>query len=333
AWHGGIDMDGTGKVDEADFVRGLQHVEVSVKNPKRLFKALLARYGQRSISIEDLQALLIGVPPPERAAIWVGTGSAGQTGQDLGGNEGDKTPASPTNISSLMSYGGEISPKQHAERVRKEFNDQDIIIRTIDDFKRILVNRFGSLFSAWRYGLDVDHNGILTYFDFATACRNMGIKDIKKLWAELDVNKSGQISLYEVDPEVAEPFAMLESLMVEKYGSTKAAWAKTFNKDKSLRCDLPKFVKELQDLGFTGDAERFFKLLRPEPGRPYLTYEDLWLNLDMNNFRKPGEEPLGSPLGTASPSNSKPSSPTSAADRRSGPTMFKRTDEAEDETS
>lgn len=328
AWHDGLDTDGSGRLDEEHFVKGLQSLGIVVKNPKKLFRLLLARHGQRSLILEDFQALLIGVPSSERAPVWAPRpAAAGATNKESAAakikNAPDaiEIPTTPS-MSQRSFYGGELSPKQHAELVVSEHHAGDIIIKTVPDFKQMLVTKYGSLFGAWRHGLDADQNGVVTQNDFSAACNSLGVKAIRTLWNELDVNKNGQISLYEIDPEVAEPFAELENLMIEKYGSTKTAWAATFNKDKSLRCDQQKFRAVLEELGFSGDADRFFKLLKPEPGRPYLAYEDLWLNRDMNNFRKPGDEPSGSPLGTQSPlaSISRTQSPTgtTAAERRSG---------------
>eukprot|EP00440_Ansanella_granifera_P041816 gb/GFBE01045337.1/.p1 GENE.gb/GFBE01045337.1/~~gb/GFBE01045337.1/.p1 ORF type:complete len:1196 (+),score=297.39 gb/GFBE01045337.1/:1-3588(+) len=333
AWHGGLDLDSSGRLDESDFIRSLQHNGIVVKSPKKLFRMLLARHGQRSLVLEDLQALLIGVPPGERVPIWAPAaisraatahGTGGRRPLDLQDDALEaKPPTTPGAASTAQLWGGELSPKQHAQRVVDEHHRGDIIIKTVADFKKMLISKYGSLFASWRHGLDVDQNGVVTQADFATSCRFLGVKAVGKLWTELDINKNGQISLYELDPEVAEPFAQLENLMIEQYGSTKKAWAATFNKDNSLRCDLHKFCSVLAELGFQGDAERFFKLLKPEPGRPYLAYEDLWLNLDMNDFRQPGDEPPGSPLGTRSPlasiaPGSRCTSPT-AAERRSGP--------------
>eukprot|EP00931_Biecheleriopsis_adriatica_P007443 TRINITY_DN108721_c0_g1_i1.p1 TRINITY_DN108721_c0_g1~~TRINITY_DN108721_c0_g1_i1.p1 ORF type:complete len:1204 (+),score=286.18 TRINITY_DN108721_c0_g1_i1:87-3614(+) len=319
AWHEGLDSDSAGRLDEEHFIKALQSCGIVVKSPKKVFKMLLARHGQRSIVLEDLQALLIGIVPNERVEVWAPLSkSRAATAENT--RRPEELQDDVYEGRQQLSYGSELSPKDHAQRVVEEHHGADFLIKTLDDFKRMLVRKYGSLFSAWRHGLDVDQNGVVTQSDFASACRYLGVKAVHKLWTELDANRNGQISLYEVDPEVAEPFAQLENLMIEKYGSTKKAWAATFNKDKSLRCDQLKFAASLNELGFVGDADRFFKLLKPEPGRPYLAYEDLWLNLDMNDFRKPGEEPPGSPLGVSSPlaSVSRSASPT-AAERRSGP--------------
>ncbi|CAK0860713.1 unnamed protein product [Prorocentrum cordatum] len=61
---------GGGPLDEGDFCSACQEAGMSVKNPKKVFKLLLARIGQRSINGRDLRVLLVGVPPQDRAGVW-----------------------------------------------------------------------------------------------------------------------------------------------------------------------------------------------------------------------------------------------------------------------
>lgn len=61
---------GGGPLDEGDFCSACQEAGMSVKNPKKVFKLLLARIGQRSINGRDLRVLLVGVPPEKRAEVW-----------------------------------------------------------------------------------------------------------------------------------------------------------------------------------------------------------------------------------------------------------------------
>lgn len=298
AWTAGLDVHGVSSIDETDFISRLQESSWKCKSPKKLFRLLLSHHGQRGIVFQDLQALLIGVQAECRPEVWYGRGDGSE--QEAGAVPMPLSPAAAR------------SPRDHAEQVMKEHHEQDLGICTLDGFKRLLISKYGSLFSAWRHVLDSDHNGVVTPADFARICNSLGVQGPVKIFNEIDVNKLGQISLRDMDPECCAYFASLETLLKEKFGSTRKGWKKHFDLDGSLRCDQLKFVTQCRELGLEGDAKRFFKLLRPEPGRPYLAYEDLWLNLDPNGFHE-GEEPKGSsPLGasTAIRSSSVPSSPT-----------------------
>jgi len=311
AWDQCIDVDLVGRVDESEFVAALEAgIGAPQKTAKKYFSLLRSRPGQRSLACEDLQALLITVPQDQYAAVWSsgsgGAAAASSSPHDEGGGEASAAaPAASTaeGFSNSNSGGGGggptspvalkvepdvISPRQFAENITTAHHEKDIIIRSVDRFKQMLVVKYGSLFSAWRKALDVDQNGVLTQADFAKACQFLGVKAVQSLWSQMDVQMAGQISLKELDSEVAQLFAELDKLLVEKFPSRVEGWKRTFDPENKLRCDLPDFKSGCTKLGFhgqgKGSAERLFKLLRPEAGRPYLAYEDLWVNKDPNCF-------------------------------------------------
>lgn len=293
AWHTLLDTEGAERVDEFEFITKMSG---HVKNPKMVFKLLLNRHGQRSIAQEDMEALLITVPVPERAAIWSGASTDERAMSSL-------QEAAPEMVRCHTATDGEPSPRSHVQRMYKDHHAQDKVIRSVDGFKNMLSRKYGSLFAGFRKGLDVDQNGVVTQRDFASACQRLGVKVVKALWTELDVNQNGQISLLELDPETSEGFNWLETVLIEKYGTAKDGWKKVFDYDSSLRCDKEKFVDRCKALEYTGDAERLFKLLCPEPGRVHLSYDDLWLNLNPNDYKNVKEPSCtqGSPRSQRSP--------------------------------
>merc|ERR1712170_234344 len=102
---------------------------------------------------------------------------------------------------------------------------------SLDQFKRTMKDKFGSLFSAWRNFLDEDRNGIVTQRDFANACRVLGVRSVQQIWAEFDVDGNGQISLKELDPDLGASFSALEEAMLEQHGTLRKGWKEVFNKD------------------------------------------------------------------------------------------------------
>ena len=61
----------------------------------------------------------------------------------------------------------------------------------------------GTIYRAWRMGLDKSSRGCMSFMEFTSAARGVGYSgNIKKLWFELDDDNSGIISLEELDPKV-----------------------------------------------------------------------------------------------------------------------------------
>jgi len=303
AWHQYLDDIDISRVDEDDFLSKLGN-DLAKPPPKKVFKLLLARIGQRSITLEDLEALLIGVPLAERSTIWAGPGKETEEPEEPGNGI---TNRSFGLLSTYSSAGGkmlppstapatEIAPRQRTERMVKDHQAQDRIIVTLDAFKKMLVVKYGSLFAAWRHLLDFDQNGVVTRKDFSNACGKLGVKAVRQLWNELDTNQNDQISLFEIDQDLGEAFVAFQNTLIKRYGSTKEGWRKGFCFDGNVRCHEEQFVSRCQALEYPGDPRKLYKMVRPEPGRPYLTYEDLWLNLNVNDFDV-GKEPFQSPLG------------------------------------
>jgi len=306
AWEA-LDIDAMGRLDEEEFTKACGRLGLDLKNPKKAFQILRARHGQRSLAVEDLQPLLITVPSGDRVALWAG-------GNDVQESQSVKEDAEPAVTLPWSPKSGPMSPRAHVEKVSKAHHGQDFKIATLNGFKRMLMNKYGSLFSAWRHCLDADQNGVVTQSDFASACRFLGVKNVQQLWSELDVNSDGQISLQEMDPEAAALFGRLETTLLERYGSTREGWKKVFLHTGCPWCEQDKFIEQCKGLGLEDEAERFYVLVKPEAGRRYLTYEDLWLNLDPNYNRPESPmdwwmRPTSPKEGTSNVAPSQPSSP------------------------
>jgi hypothetical protein len=258
-----------------------------------LFRLLLARLGQRSLGKGDFEALLISIPATSRVLQW------------NGGVQGD---AATQNLSK-EALERQASSRFHVEKLTANHHGSDKICTDLAGFKKILIQKYGSLFAAWRRSLDIDQNGVVTQKDFAKSCQKVGVKAVQKVWSELDKNSDGQISLFELDAETSTMFNSLEQLLLERFGDTKEAWRKVFDKKGSLRCDQHAFVRGCQSINFEYDAELLFKLLRAEPGRIHLGYDDLWIHTNINGYELKKAPPpnftQGSPRSTRSmsPSN------------------------------
>lgn len=228
--------------------------------------------------LEDLEALLVSVPAKERKAIWDGSKDASPKHAS---SSASVKPGSPLSAGHSPQASDN---RQHIKQQIEDFKKLDAVCDDLAGYKKLLKANNGSLFSGWRNELDVDRNGVVTFKDFARACQVRGVKAVPQIWAEFDTNSDGQISLFELDPECSQLFNPFEQLLIENYGSTKEGWREVFDKENILRCERDKFVRQCQVLGFQGDANRLFSLLKPEPGRNYLAYDDLWIDSNMNEF-------------------------------------------------
>jgi len=287
SWIKGLDPEGQGCLDEVEFKAAWEQTGFNAKNAKKVFKMLLPHPGSRSVKLQDLEALLVGVDPEERAKTWAGT---------------------PENELSNSSNLGQ-SHREWGKAAREADGAKNFMISNIDDFKKMLVTKYGSLFAAWRHGLDVDQNGVVTQRDFSMACNFLGVKHALSLWKTIDSNQNGQMSLRELDLDTGKAFETFEKLLIEGYGNCKEGWRKCFDPKKKLMCDKESFIKGCSVLGYPGGAdvpepEKFFKLLKPEAGLKHLTYEDIWLNMNPNDNKHVDEfdihrSPLGSPKSNA----------------------------------
>lgn len=235
AWHQGLDISGQIRLTEEEFEERCRALGYDYY-PKRTFKFLLPESGRRHIVIEDLEALLIGVPDKEKEKMWRGE-------------------------------------KKQAEIGHKKAQME---IKSLDGFKRLLITKFGSLYAGWRKGLDQDRNGLVTKSDFAQGCRSIGyMGNGNSLWKLLDDNGDGIISLRELDEEVGIAVGNFQDLCIEKYGSMIEGWKKALDSDGNGRLDKDEFVDRVKKLGYKGNAAKLFKMLQPEAGRKFITLDDL----------------------------------------------------------
>mmetsp|Transcript_6319 Transcript_6319/g.15743 ORF Transcript_6319/g.15743 Transcript_6319/m.15743 type:complete len:249 (+) Transcript_6319:19-765(+) len=86
--------------------------------------------------------------------------------------------------------------------------DEGLEADSVDELKRILVEMYGSVYTAWNEALDKDGSGQLSYPEFVAACREVGFSgSLKRVYQELDKDNSGVISINELDPTCAMDFA------------------------------------------------------------------------------------------------------------------------------
>jgi len=305
AWDA-IDKDRIGQVNQEEFEKNCREnigVTMTTKSFKKLFQVLLARISQKTLIKEDLRALLIGiVDVDERDVTWAG--NAVENAQEMGATDSTQvSPDSPAGAPSPKSLAsptskGTPSPRAHAKMLCEASHEKDKIVSTVDGLKKLLVSKYGSIFSAWRTVLDGDHNGRMSQVDLANACRFLGVKAIVTLWAQLTPNEAGHVTLKEFDPETDAVFKEFEQLVRKDGKLPKANWREFFDSGRTFRCDEGMFERGCEKLGglTTCSPKRAFRLFRPEPGRHHLEYADIFPDHDRNdNFPEGRPKQVGVP--------------------------------------
>jgi len=132
------------------------------------------------------------------------------------------------------------------------------------EFKAEMLMREQSLAGAWRNSLDPNWTGRIAIHEFCDACRAIGHRGNKKrLWADLDVDKAGTITLNELAWDEAELLGKLNGSITARYDTIKAAtreWGMVGPK-RFHHADFLRLMTTNRLVNSKGDADRLFRML------------------------------------------------------------------------
>ncbi|CAK0850769.1 unnamed protein product, partial [Prorocentrum cordatum] len=166
-----------------------------------------------------------------------------------------------------------------------------------DHFISLLRQRYGSLLVAWRR-IDGRVSNRVSYKEFTDACKAHRFQslNVTGIWAALDTQISGFISLRDLDKESADVLMRFKDWAEGVFGNLQFAF-KVMDEKKANALSYARFRKALQDYGYRGDAKVLFESLKPGGGDQRrrdvrLTLEDLMylssLRTDLAGFGEPG---------------------------------------------
>ena len=128
-------------------------------------------------------------------------------------------------------------------------------------FREACVRQHGSVVHAWKV-MDLNGDARLTYFEFVRGCKEMDLKNARRIWCAL--GRSGFITLQQVDPKLGEQLGSLAGLIWCMFGTVETAWRTCFNKTGKLRIRHDEFQEACQDVKFKGESWMCFKELCSE---------------------------------------------------------------------
>jgi len=123
------------------------------------------------------------------------------------------------------------------------------------------VRRYTTLCRAWRLLLDPKGNGRVSFTAFCVAARSIGFGDVRKMWAALDLNESGFLSMDEWDPAVFRCLSEFRDICRYHYGSLQTAFSLGLDRTGSKTVTIAELLKFCEEKDFTGDPQVLFRAL------------------------------------------------------------------------
>eukprot|EP00933_Yihiella_yeosuensis_P020715 TRINITY_DN1654_c3_g2_i6.p1 TRINITY_DN1654_c3_g2~~TRINITY_DN1654_c3_g2_i6.p1 ORF type:complete len:616 (+),score=121.33 TRINITY_DN1654_c3_g2_i6:72-1919(+) len=122
------------------------------------------------------------------------------------------------------------------------------------NFRKLLLLKYSTVLRGWKE-MDTNGDGRLSLFEFMRGCQGLGVmQGARQIWSALDIDRSGSVSLDEIDPVLAETLAKLAVCVWGIYGSVNQAWKGCFNERGVMRISREEFVRACKGLRFEGDA-------------------------------------------------------------------------------
>merc|ERR1719399_2318827 len=266
AWMQGLDLDGNFRLDKPEFID--RCVALGYEgDAEKLFDMLLKERGSKFLTLEDID-------PKAMEAF------------DHGDFEmladAPKTPSSQlTFIERQEQHRAQVirvkigkDIRENIEEFWQERSNKDIGGKTLDALLNLLRVRYGSTVAGWTMGIDRAGSGRISWQMFCKGCRGVGfIGDVKEVWTILDDNKSGTVSMQELDPPAGFALKEFRDMMSTKFDSLEEGW-NALSKGKT-NLDIDNFESTLHKWGYSRDPRKLFNWLKIEKANRELLMPDI----------------------------------------------------------
>jgi len=128
-------------------------------------------------------------------------------------------------------------------------------------FEELCVRKYTCLIRAWRLHLDAKGVGRISFHAFCDVCRSLGFKDVGRVWAALDNNRSGFISLEEWDPVSFQNLMEFRCICYREYGGMDIAFDLGLDTTRSRTATLSHLQSFCERNGFRGKVNLLMQAL------------------------------------------------------------------------
>jgi len=225
---------------------------------------------------------LPGTPSKRRPASHASSRapSNASVARSQSGLDEDSAVYRPTRIA---IWSEELGTRKRAEAELRAKTEMDMQVgpKSLDDYRRQLINISGSLAGAWRNRIDPECTGRQSFMQFVMAIERTGgySGSVKQLWEEISGDKD-EFTFQDLDPEGFEILQAFGTSLLNSYDTFGDFW-KSLLKFKDEQLDEESFISRSVESGIDGlsrrELKRIFKMFLPEPstGRTKLIQSDL----------------------------------------------------------
>jgi len=271
AWQDCIDVNGAGKVSESEIADSLRELGLEM-DARQLLKMFISMPGATHITLKDFD--------PRAYVRW-------------------QTSELPT-----LSKGDDAEEGANTPKVRVGTDRGRLGVSTKEAFQSAMISQFGSLFRAWREGLDPTGRDRLSWGEFTHVFRLLGLHgDLQSLWDQLDTEGIGVLRFSDLDEATASIWSEMRACFEQEYGNMLRAWMTGADVEGVGHVDEDQFVAACKKAGFLNEtgAQDLFYILRPPGCGSFLSLRDFdrkaFKAFLRNDFRmlseptkKPGQE-------------------------------------------
>lgn len=167
------------------------------------------------------------------------------------------------------------------------------------EVSRFLDESCESTLRAWLNVFDVDNDQRINKLEFNEGMRQLGYPGkIPQLFADLDDDGSGELTMQEIDPVQASAWTKFRSFCIDKFKSVEGMMeglsAATRNIEsrrqtsrKAEEITESQFTQNMERMGWSGGSEKLlFSALRAEHGGVILSSGLRWLSIELKRLHK-----------------------------------------------